>query len=230
METNSGVATIEPVADAVSAETSAETAEKTGQLTIGDSLLGAPDEKTSTEAAVADPDSDTGVYTLKMPDDMPLDTALLERFTPLLKGLKADDAAAQRLADAFVEHQREQASATTSALEAQRVGWFKEVQKHETLGGKNFETTQTNVRRALNSEFVPKELREAFLAGDGKDRPQGALYFLQTYPPLVQFFANIGAQLGEAGFTSTNKNNGAKDLMDKAREMFSNSPDMFKNT
>lgn len=219
VEETTGVATIE-----------AEPTEGAVEETTSDDLWGddGEQESTSTETVPKEGADSDKPYEFALPEGMELDQAAVERFSPLLKGLGADDAAAQSLVDAYIEMRNQEVETQVKAAETQRQTWLKEIKNDPELGRANFATTQANIQRALKE--YGGELAAAFKGANEKDgTPAGALYWFQTYPPLVKMMNKIGADLSESMFRVSNSSSGERSQDDKARDMFPNSPDMFPN-
>ena len=184
-------------------------------------------DPTSTDAAPTEGADSDKPFEFKLPEGMELDQAAVERFSPLLRGLGADDAAAQSLVDAYIEMRTQESEAQVQAAETQRQTWLKEIKEDPQIGRGNFAQTQANIQRALKE--YGGELKAAFKGADPKTGTQaGALYWFQTYPPLVRMMNKIGQDLAESTFRSSNSSSGERSDDDRFRDMFKNSPDMFK--
>lgn len=95
----------------------------------------AGDNKSNTEG-------DSSSYAdFEMPEGMDVDKGLVDRFTPLLKEVKADQETAQKFASAMAEQVKANEQAQIDAFSQQVEQWGNEVKADKELGGDNFEKT-----------------------------------------------------------------------------------------
>lgn len=133
-----------------------------------------PPELAAPDAAKVVPDK----YELKAPEGIALDAGVVDAISPVFKELGLTAAAAQKLADAFIAHQKDApARMLTRDLEV--------TMKDPVLGGLNYGKTAAAVNRAL-AAFTTPAFR-TWLTGAG----------IANNLEFVRVFRAVGEAMGE---------------------------------
>lgn len=145
-------------------------------------------EHDKTKPAAADP-ADTvpedGKYTLKMPDGVEVDQALLDELGPEFKELGLTTAQAQKLADKFIASQQAKAEKQGEAW-ANTIGkWADDAKADKEIGGDKWDGTVSASRRAVDTLGTPA-LKEYLNASGGGNHPE-----------LIRFMAKVGSMIKE---------------------------------
>lgn len=134
-----------------------------------------------------------------MPEGVTADTAALEAFAPVMKGLNLTQDQAQQLVDIYAAQVTRQGSdfakqlenpefATAQAgqmLQGHREAWAGAVKADKDIGGANFDANVQTAQRAL-ARFGTPELK-GLLNTTG----------LGNHPALVKMFVAVGKQIRE---------------------------------
>lgn len=190
--------------DTTEAETSTSEATETAQTTEADNaatettddgevqadkslMTGGPDDETDDQTNdVQLPEK----YELAAPEGMEIDEALLAEADPILRELKLDNEAANKLMPIVGKIADNLLSAQTEAFAAQASDWAKQAKADSEIGGKNWPQTEQNVARALDHFGAPEGSAFRTLLDDTK---------LGNHPEMIRMFNAIGAALGEGG-------------------------------
>lgn len=138
-----------------------------------------------------------GDYTLTLPDDLPLDDALLGALTPAMKEAGITGKQANSLAAAFAAHQKAQYEAFGQTV----AGWAKQAENDKEIGGANWDTSKANAIKVIN-KFGTPELRD---------------YLNQTgagnHPEVIRLMAKVGAVISEDNPTGNSQGKVARDAV-----------------
>jgi len=130
-------------------------------------------------------------YTLKGPEGVELDTALVEKATPIFKELGLDDARAQKVVDLYANEvlpgvaQQVQGETLRLLGMSDIAKWTEQVKADPEIGGANLEENLAMAAQARDAFATPK-LRELLTASR-----------LGNHPEVVRLFAKIGRKVGE---------------------------------
>jgi hypothetical protein len=138
-------------------------------------------------------------YEFKFAPDVVVDTAALEAFTPVLKGLNLTQDQAQQLVDIYAAQTQAQSTAFGAKLQdpafaVEQAGlmlanhrdtWASAIKADKDIGGANFDANVQTAQRAL-ARFGSPELK-GLLETTG----------LGNHPALVRAFVQIGKQIRE---------------------------------
>ncbi len=141
----------------------------------------APDASAAPEAAPADAPAETPiapVYEFVAPEGVVLDTALVEKVTPLFAAANLAPEAAQSLVNAYAEHVAAQDAAREES-------WLAAVKSDPEIGGAKLEAALNAAKRAIH-QFGGEEL----VAALNESR-------LGNLPALIKAFAKVGAATSE---------------------------------
>lgn len=127
-------------------------------------------------------------YEFKLPDGVQMDTALLAKVEPILKGKAFSQEEAQQLVDFYTETRTAEVKAQQEAWVNQVNGWAESVRKDPEIGGQNFDATIVAAQQAVAAHGTPG-LKE-MLAQTG----------MGSHPEVVRFFAKIGKAMAEDTF------------------------------
>lgn len=179
------------------ADTTVETKPAEGKPTVDGEVKPEAKEGESKQEVKTVPEK----YELKVPEGMTLDTALMEKMTPLFKEIGVTQEQAQKLADAYAPYVKAQVEATQKAamdnFKAITDGW-----KTDTLKilGAEPDKAMAPAAKFLNTFGTPA-LRE-MLEETG----------LGNNPELVQAFIKAGKAIGTDSFAdANNQSTGADD-------------------
>lgn len=140
-------------------------------------------------------------YEIKAPEGMELDTALMEKVTPIFKELGLTNEQVQKLADVYSPYVKELVEAgTKEALEfhnQQKDEWRKE--SIAALGSKSKEEL-ANTAKFINTFSSSKEEAKAI-------REMLDISGLGNYLPFIRMFSNAGKRLRQDSFAEPNKQN-----------------------
>lgn len=123
-------------------------------------------------------------YEFKLPDDMEVDTALLEAAAPLFKELNLSNEDANKLAGVYAAHVAKQEQAKVEQSNA----WAKSVVDDPKLGGANLAKNTETAHKAIKQFGGPEISKVLEETGLG------------NHPALFNMFVNIGAQMTEDSF------------------------------
>jgi hypothetical protein len=148
---------------------------------------------------------------IKFPEGVQFDKPYLDKFTALAKeaGLKSDGA--QKLADFYVEMQKDLGEKQVETI----TKWAEDAKADKEIGGANFDQNLSVAKKALDRVATPA-LRE-LLATSG----------LGNHVEVIRLFANIGKSISEdrlPGGDPTKQ--GEPSLEQQVKEAFPNSPTM----
>ncbi len=115
-----------------------------------------------------------------MPEGLELDSAAVDLVAPVLKELDLPQESAQKLVDAYVKLQAQQAQAAEEALAEQRKTWAGEFRKT-----KGWQEEAGYARRALDT------------FGDDASKQMFADSWLGDHPAVLSFLARIGKSVSE---------------------------------
>lgn len=138
-----------------------------------------------------------GDYTLTLPDDLPVDDALLGALTPAMKKAGITGKQANVLAEAFAAQKKAEYEAFGKTV----ADWGKAAQADAEIGGVNWDTSVANAQRVIR-DFGTPALRE---------------YLNQTgagnHPEVIRLIAKVGAVLSEDKPTNTSQGKVARDAV-----------------
>lgn len=138
-------------------------------------------EQTSKDAPPAVPEK----YEFKVPDGVQIDTALLEKVEPILKGKSFSQEEAQQLVDFYTETRTAEVKAQQDAWVNQVNGWAESVRKDPEMGGQNFDATITAAQKAVAALGTPELKAMLHQTGMG------------SHPEVVRYFAEVGKRMAE---------------------------------
>jgi hypothetical protein len=149
------------------------------------------------EADAGDTVPEDGVYKLTLPDDMPVDDALLAAISPAMKEAGITGKQANTLAAAFAAQKKaevEQWGQTVS-------GWVDSAKKDPEIGGANWDSTVKSATKVIG-QFGTPELKEYLnMTGAG------------NHPEVIRLMAKVGAVISEDTPTATSKGGQARDAV-----------------
>lgn len=127
----------------------------------------------------ADKTKDEAPLDIKLPDGLEVDPEVLKGFQGVAKELGLKSEGAQKIFDLYATATKAADAKVQTQIAEQQTGWLNELKSDKDFGGKNFDATQRDARRAVQ-KYAP-ELRQFF-----KDSGLG------SHPGLVKAFARIG--------------------------------------
>jgi hypothetical protein len=130
-------------------------------------------------------------YELKLPDGVIVDPELMDEFTGLAKGLKFDNATAQKAADLHLKAISKFAQQQASAHEAQLMEWHGEIINDPDIGGGKVDATMAQARKTLAMAATIPGVNAKRLTEDLNKSG------LTTHPDLVRIFHYLGQFVGE---------------------------------
>ena len=166
--------------------TDAETGETAGEAST------TAGEEAGDSASQGDADGDgTGAevpekYEFTLPDNVPLDEALVAKVDPVFRELGLTNEQANKLANAFAEHRVSEAESQQAAYAKQVEDWGKQASEDAEFGGAGFEKNAELARAAIGRYGTP-ELKA--LLADG----------LGNHPELIRFCVRVGKAMSEDG-------------------------------
>lgn len=125
-------------------------------------------------------------YEFTMPDNVPLDEALVAKVDPVFRELGLSNEQANKLANAFAEHRVSEAESQQAAYAKQVEDWGKQSSADPEFGGAAFEKNAELARSAIGQYGTP-ELKA--LLADG----------LGNHPELIRFCVRVGKAMAEDG-------------------------------
>ena len=127
-----------------------------------------------------DDDGKVDFAKLDLPDGMELDTAVVERFGPVINDMGLDQEQAQKLATTFAELRQADAADRIEAFTQQKEGWLKESSDDKEYGGDKFDESAKLAVQAVE-KFGTPELRK-FMDD----------YGIGNHPELIRFMVKVG--------------------------------------
>jgi hypothetical protein len=130
--------------------------------------------------------------------EVEIDTALLEKATPLLKEAGLSNEAANKLAPLVLEVQERFVQQQIDAHAATTADWAKQAKEDPEIGGRAWSDTERSVARALDHFVGPKVTKD----DKGQEQPNAFRKLLDetglgNHPEMIRAFAKIGSALGE---------------------------------
>jgi len=145
----------------------------------------AEDAAKEAEEAKLDAIPEDGVYDLKMPEGVNVDTQMLAALGPEFKDLGLSNRDAQRLADKFIETQTARLAKQAEDWAATTQGWVDQAKKDPEIGGAKWDATASTAAGVVE-RFGSDSLRE-YLNASGAG----------NHPELIRLLAKVGAAIGE---------------------------------
>lgn len=124
-------------------------------------------------------------YEFAFPEGFTADQSAIDEITPILQGLKCDNATAQKLADYHFKQMAALIDRQTAELESAKAQWTKELRADSEIGGPRFNDNLAYGSRLLN-KYGSDDLK-TLLVDTGLDRN----------PAMVKFLVKVGKVLGE---------------------------------
>jgi hypothetical protein len=206
------------------AQTTTETPGDSGQSTAttttdgqGATLLTGGDAKPAGDAAGGDGKDTTAAdgeagktgdqtqavpekYDFTMPEGVTLDSALVEKVSPVLRDLKLTNEQANKLASVFAEHRAAETKAAEEAYAQQVTTWADQARTDKDFGGNAFDENVKTAQKAV-AAFGSPELK-ALLNETGYG----------SHPELLKFCLRVGKAISEDGHvTPAGAGGGARD-------------------
>jgi len=156
-------------------------------------------EHDKTKPAEADPLDAVpeGDYTLTLPDDLPVDDALLGALTPAMKKAGITGKQANVLAEAFASQKKAEYEAFGKTV----ADWAKQAEADKEIGGANWDTTKASAIKVVE-RFGTPALRE---------------YLNQTgagnHPEMIRLMAKVGAVISEDNPTGNSQGKVTRDAV-----------------
>jgi hypothetical protein len=133
----------------------------------------------------ADKVPEDGKYSLKMPDGVELDQAMLDQFAPTFKDLGLTTKQAQALADKFIEAQAKTGETQSQNWAKTVEGWMTQAKADPEIGGAKWDATVKDAS-GIVKRFGNEALRD-YLNASGAG----------NHPEMIRFMAKVGAMIGE---------------------------------
>lgn len=124
---------------------------------------------------------------LELPEGVEIDDNLVETVSPIMKELELNQEQADKLAQAFAEHQQKQASDQAAAFEKQLNDWADQLKTDKEVGGDEFNANMAIARKAVET-YGDDDLK-SFMESTGAG----------SNPALVKFMHRVGQTLKEDG-------------------------------
>jgi len=139
-------------------------------------------------------------YDFTMPEGVTLDSALVEKVSPVLRDLKLTNEQANKLASVFAEHRAAEAKAAEEAYAQQVTTWADQARTDKDFGGNAFDENVKTAQKAI-AAFGSPELK-ALLNDTGYG----------SHPELLKFCLRVGKAISEDGHvTPAGAGGGARD-------------------
>lgn len=167
-----------------------------------------PEKPDPVEKPVGEPE---GFENLTLGEGSPFDETHLDSVRALAAELGVNAENAQLLLERDEKLIEAYADLAKAEVQAQSARWMKELEAHETLGGKHLPDTKRNLNTALS--LAPEAFTKGLLES-GK----------ANWPPLVEFLNTIGAGMSESLSLFNGSTPGATGP--SAKTMYPNSPEM----
>lgn len=167
---------------AAPAQAGAEAAPKAGETL----LTPAPEVKPGEKGGEAEAHESTPVdIEVKLPDNVPVDAAVLSEFKAVAKDLKLDSAGAQRLIDLQVKATENFAKVADETWQRTKAEWATAAKGDKEYGGPQFDASIKFARTAVEKFATPefKQMLSDFGFGD--------------HPELIRFMVRVGKAIAE---------------------------------
>ena len=125
-------------------------------------------------------------YEITAPEGVELDTALLDKFTPLAKELKLDNAGVQKLANFLAEQRQAEAGNQVKAWEGVVDGWVQATKADPEIGGEKLGPALASAKAVVDKYGNDKLKAELF------DQ-----YGIGNHPEVIRFLAKVGADMAD---------------------------------
>lgn len=125
-------------------------------------------------------------YEVKAPEGMELDQGLLEKFTPVARELKLDNAGVQKLADFVAEMRAQDAAAQGKAWTNVVDGWEAATKADPEIGGEKLGPALAHAKAVVDKYGNDKLKSELF------DQ-----YGIGNHPEVIRFLARVGADMAD---------------------------------
>lgn len=138
-----------------------------------------------------------GVYALTLPDDMAIDTAMLEALSPAMKEAGITGKQANTLAAAMAKQRMGEVEAWGKTVTC----WQASAKADAEIGGANWDTSVANATKVVNSYGTPELKQYLNETGAG------------NHPEVIRIMAKVGALIGEDKPTGTTQGGQARDAV-----------------
>jgi len=136
-------------------------------------------------------------YDIKVPEGIELDKAVFDKFVPIAKEMKMDNAQAQKFADLFSDAVRGYEDKAIEGMQKQADTWIAEVKSDKVVGGNNFDGSVGLAEKAV--QWAGK------VTGMGAEEFRAAVNDLGigAFPPLFKLLVAVGKELSEGSISGT---------------------------
>jgi len=153
------------------------------------------DEAKADDAKDGDADASTEVpeaYEFTMPEGVELDTAMVEKFSPVFKDLELSQEKAQKLVDIYAQQVADGETAAAEAHETQREEWRGQIKSEP-----DYERTLSLAKRAVDRFATDPETKQLLTQT-----------WLGDNPAIVKFLAAVGKTTSEDTFPGASAGSG----------------------
>lgn len=128
--------------------------------------------------------------------EVPIDTVILEKATPLLKELGLTNEQANKLAPLAIDIQQRVATQQADEFKAMKADWAKQAKEDSEIGGAKFNETLALSAKVLDAFGAKSEKNDK---GEEQNEFRALLNDtgLGNHPVMLKMFRSIGEQLGE---------------------------------